>query len=65
MYFDHGMVINIPYVMYRLWLNKFTASGKTRLHQAQQKRKKLTGFEILHLDTRLAPNKPALFKEQV
>ena len=48
-----GMVVYIPYVMYRLWRNKFTESGKTRLHQAEQERKNLTGFEQLDLDTDL------------
>ena len=47
---DHGMVVYIPYVMYRLWRNNFTESGKTRLHQAEWERKKLTGFERLSLD---------------
>ena len=45
------MVVYIPYVMYRLDGNKFTDSGKTRLHQAEQERKKLTGFEALYLLT--------------
>ena len=48
---NHGMVVYIPYVMYRLWGNKFTESGKTRLHQAKQERKKLTGFKKLYLHT--------------
>ena len=48
---DHGLVVYIPYVMYRLRDNKFTKSGKTRLRQAQQERKKLTGFKELYLDT--------------
>ena len=39
----------IPYVMYRLWSNKFTETGKTRLRQAEEERKKLTGFEELRL----------------
>ena len=39
----------IPYVMYRLWGNKFTETGKTRLHQAEQERKKQTGFERFSL----------------
>ena len=42
---------NIPYVMYRLWGNNFTKSGMTKLHQAEQEREKLTGFEKLDLDT--------------
>ena len=40
----------IAYVMNRLKGNKFTESGKTRLHQAQQDRIKLTGFKGLCLD---------------
>ena len=48
---DHGMVVYIPYVMYRLRGNKFTETGKTRLHQAEEQRKKLTGFEKLYLFT--------------
>ena len=39
----------IPYVMYRLEGNEFTETGKTRLHQAEEERKKLTGFERLSL----------------
>ena len=39
----YGMVVYIPYVMYRLRINNFTESGKTRLLQAEQE--KLTGFE--------------------
>ena len=48
---DHGMVVYtcIPYVMYRLRCNKFTETGKARLHQAEQERKNLTGFEKLYL----------------
>lgn len=34
---------------YRLWGNEFTESKMTRLHQAEQERKKLTGFEKLSL----------------
>ena len=34
----------IPYVIYRLWDNKFTESGKTKLHQAEEERKQLTGL---------------------
>ena len=45
------MVVYIPYVIYRLFGNKFTESGKTRLHQAEQERMKLTGFEELYLRT--------------
>ena len=41
----------LPYVMYRMWGNKFTESGETRLHQAQQEREKLTGFGKLYLIT--------------
>ena len=45
---DHGMVVYIPNVTYRLG-GKFTESGKTRLHQVQKERKKLTGFENFSL----------------
>ena len=48
---DHGTVVYIPYVMYRLGGNKFTESGKTRLHQAEEERKNLTAFEKLYLFT--------------
>ena len=36
--------------MYRLRGNKFTKPGETRLHLAQQERRKLTGFKELCLD---------------
>ena len=50
MYIYIYMIIEcIPYVMYRLLDNKFTESGKTRLHQAEQERKKLTGFKRFSL----------------
>ena len=39
----------IPYVMYRLEGNKFTETGKTRLRQVEQERKKQTGFERFYL----------------
>lgn len=37
-------------MMYRLEDNKFTKSVKIRLHQAQEERRKLTGFKKLYLD---------------
>ena len=46
---DHGMVVYTPYVMYRLVGNRFTETGKTRLRQAEEERKKRTGFKKLYL----------------
>ena len=43
-------VYEIKCDMYRLEGNWFTVFGKTRLHQAQQERRKLTGFKELCLD---------------
>ena len=43
----------LPYVIYRLWDNKFIESGKTRLRQAEQERENLTGFERFSLGTLL------------
>lgn len=43
------------HMMYRLKGNKFTRSGKTGLHQAQEERRKLTGFKKLYLDINTCP----------
>ena len=48
---DHGMVVHIPYVMYRLRGNKVPETGKTRLCHAQQERKNLTRLKTLYMYT--------------
>ena len=51
---DNGMVAichEQSRAMYRLGDNKFTETGKTRLRQAEEERRELTGFKKLNLYT--------------